>query len=359
VDRWFVEDVPGPGSTIGAAIGRFPAWSVSELESMVTKTIQYETAEARSWAARSLAAADYHEDDGTLFEDNTHSLQAILSPQWPDTLTVYVRPGTLYSRDRTEFRNLWNQGAAVITLMGHMNWAKFTHESYFTTWEVDSLADNTPLAFCLLTAGQRYERPDSIPIAVNLLRAPTKGAIATLAPSGLTYVGDHQGFVEEFARQAVKNTGRPIGIALLSAINSIHPESFWDERNETLLGDPALVLKHRTLAGTTTTTGSVPEVSMLLQNYPNPFNPSTTIEYSVAEVRGHLPAGQAGASGVSRVRLTVYDVLGREVAVLVDGQQAPGRYSVMFDGSNLTTGVYLCRLQAGNTTVSKKLMLAR
>jgi hypothetical protein len=87
----------------------------------------------------------------------------------------------------------------------------------------------------------------------------------------------------------------------------------------------------------------------LEQNYPNPFNPSTTIEYTVGGVG-------IQASGVSLVRLSVYDVLGRQVAVLVDGAQAAGNYRVTFDASGLPSGVYLYRLSAGSATVQTKTM---
>jgi len=79
----------------------------------------------------------------------------------------------------------------------------------------------------------------------------------------------------------------------------------------------------------------------LEQNYPNPFNPSTIVSYQ-------LPAA-------SNVRLTVYDLLGREVALLANGRKAPGSYRVQFDGSGLASGVYLCRLQA-DTFVQTRLM---
>jgi hypothetical protein len=112
-----------------------------------------------------------------------------------------------------------------------------------------------------------------------------------------------------------------------------------------------------------------PEVFSLQQNYPNPFNPSTTIEYTIGGVG-------LQASGFSRVKLAVYDMLGREVAVLVDGPKAPGRYSVRFsarggslptgrqassggDAANLPSGVYLYRLQAGGFVEAKKLLLLR
>jgi hypothetical protein len=90
----------------------------------------------------------------------------------------------------------------------------------------------------------------------------------------------------------------------------------------------------------------------LEQNFPNPFNPTTTIHYSIAGFRGQ-------ASGVSQVRLAVYDLLGREVALLVDGQQAPGEYSVKFSASGLASGMYFYRLQAGHYMQVRKMMIVR
>jgi hypothetical protein len=83
----------------------------------------------------------------------------------------------------------------------------------------------------------------------------------------------------------------------------------------------------------------------LSQNYPNPFNPSTTISYS-------LP-------GASHVTLTVFDMLGREVAVLVTDRRDAGVHEVRFDASGLASGVYLYKLQAGSFTQTRKLMLLR
>jgi len=102
----------------------------------------------------------------------------------------------------------------------------------------------------------------------------------------------------------------------------------------------------------------------LEQNYPNPFNPETSIKYNVGVVSLlALPAGtQAGQARIqspvaSVVRLAVYDILGREVAVLMDEKKAPGSYEVKFDGSKLATGVYVYRLTAGGATMCKKMML--
>jgi len=90
---------------------------------------------------------------------------------------------------------------------------------------------------------------------------------------------------------------------------------------------------------------SVPERFSLSQNYPNPFNPVTKIVYE-------LPAG-------SRVTLTVFDILGREVAVLEDGVQDAGIKTVEFNATGLPSGVYFYRLKAGNFTAVRKLMLMK
>jgi photosystem II stability/assembly factor-like uncharacterized protein len=91
----------------------------------------------------------------------------------------------------------------------------------------------------------------------------------------------------------------------------------------------------------------------LEQNYPNPFNPTTSIGYSV----GAISSQQTAVS--SHVRLAVYDLLGREVAVLVDEKKAPGNYQVEFDGGKLASGVYFYRLTAGDHVESKRMILLR
>lgn len=86
----------------------------------------------------------------------------------------------------------------------------------------------------------------------------------------------------------------------------------------------------------------------LMQNYPNPFNPATTINYS-------LPP----TSVAQMVNLTVYDVLGRNVATLVNERQSVGTYSVTFDAKNLPSGVYIYKLTAGGFIQTKKMMLLK
>jgi len=89
----------------------------------------------------------------------------------------------------------------------------------------------------------------------------------------------------------------------------------------------------------------IPQKFALEQNYPNPFNPSTEISYQLAE---H-----------STVKLAVYDLLGREVAELVNGVEQAGPHTVRFNGQSLSSGAYLCRLEAGGKTAVRRMILMK
>jgi hypothetical protein len=92
---------------------------------------------------------------------------------------------------------------------------------------------------------------------------------------------------------------------------------------------------------------NMPHGISLAQNYPNPFNPTTSIGFRVSGL------------GSRWVRLAVYDLLGREVAVLVDEEKPPGNHEVQFDASKLSSGVYFYRMQAGIFAETRRMMLVK
>jgi len=90
---------------------------------------------------------------------------------------------------------------------------------------------------------------------------------------------------------------------------------------------------------------TLPQRVELLQIYPNPFNPTTRIQYILPQ-REH-------------VKLQVFDVLGREVALLVDEIQAPGTHSVQWNGSGVASGIYLYQLRTSQSILTRKMILLR
>ena len=94
----------------------------------------------------------------------------------------------------------------------------------------------------------------------------------------------------------------------------------------------------------------IPNKYRLSQNYPNPFNPTTTIKYQ-------LPTKVK--SETANVKLIIYDILGREIATLVNQKQNPGNYEITWDAGNLTSGVYFCRLQVGTFVETQKMLMIK
>jgi hypothetical protein len=90
---------------------------------------------------------------------------------------------------------------------------------------------------------------------------------------------------------------------------------------------------------------NLPTEFILEQNYPNPFNPSTTISFSVPEIEF--------------VTLKVYDVLGNEIATLINEEKSAGSYEILFDATDLSSGIYFYRLQAGSFVETKKMVLMK
>ena len=120
----------------------------------------------------------------------------------------------------------------------------------------------------------------------------------------------------------------------------------WDFVQESYQASGALPYEDNPVAtGIEVVDDEVPSQVSLGANYPNPFNPTTTFSYSI--------------TGPTRVKLRVYDLLGRQVATLVDGLQSAATYQVTFDAANLASGVYLYRLEAAGQLITKQMILLK
>ena len=105
----------------------------------------------------------------------------------------------------------------------------------------------------------------------------------------------------------------------------------------------------------------IPTAFSLSQNYPNPFNPTTKIQFNVPLCHSH--EGESFGIPIYRdgnpVKLVVFDILGKEVATLVNESLQPGTYETTFDASNLSSGIYFYQIRSDNFIQTKKLLMIK
>jgi len=346
VDQWLSEGVHDTAGYFrpAAALGRFPAWDETELLTMVNKTITYESMTDSLWQGVSLAVADYTVQVGPVFENRVSSLQMELSPVWSDTISVHVRSSSPLHRTREEFRELVNQGASIVSLIGFTDYFAFSNERYFTTWDVDSLANGNRLGLWIFATSQRFQRQDTLAISAALLKASVKGAIAALAPSGSVYFGSVSFLQSKINTEMASHPDVPIGTSILAVKRRDFPTGLDQARIMTLLGDPALVARNG-ITASVTPSPEAPIDFALYQNYPNPFNPSTNISFENPKN--------------SFVDIALFNLLGQKVATIVSRQFAAGKHTISFDGRGLASGIYLYRMSAGDFSQVRRMILLR
>ena len=123
----------------------------------------------------------------------------------------------------------------------------------------------------------------------------------------------------------------------------VNPVWQFNPRHNGVYGDNNIVSVHQV-------SSEIPDRFSLKQNYPNPFNPVTVIRYSIpSDVRGQT----------SKIKLRVYDNLGKQISELVNEAQPAGSYAVDFNGSDLSSGIYFYKLEAGNFSETKSMVLLK
>jgi hypothetical protein len=188
-----------------------------------------------------------------------------------------------------------------------------------------------------------------VPVELTFFSAIVKNENVELNWSTSTET-NNQGFEILRSNQSKNIEWQQIGyVAGFGTTTEPKSYSFIDSKIES--GNYSYKLKQIDLDGTVTFSEEVnvvveiPITYNLEQNYPNPFNPSTTIKYSIKE------------DGF--VKLSVYNLLGEEVTMLVNSEQKAGRYEVNFDGSKLSSGVYMYRIESKNFLAIKKMLLIK
>jgi hypothetical protein len=186
------------------------------------------------------------------------------------------------------------------------------------------------------------------------------------SPEGGTMVQTHPGEAGDTIELpiSIQTNSYPVGVTWkINGRSATYTLCAGENVVQVLSGEGTLRLSgaeaKRVILHVTGRSNGLPLEYLLLQNYPNPFNPATTIKFSIPSERGSA-RGQ-------HVTLKVFDLLGREVATLVNDLKKPGEYSITWDArqtagglaSALASGVYLYQLRAGSFVQTRKLVLLR
>lgn len=180
---------------------------------------------------------------------------------------------------------------------------------------------------------------DAVNFKVELVNALTNQVVGTF--DNITY---NKNNVEKYASidYSVDCSGIAEGEYYLRLITSVNGDALYTLSN--IVNDNTILAK-KNFNNVNFTGTEIPANYALAQNFPNPFNPSTTIRYQIPQ------------DGI--VTLKIYDILGSEVATLVNEEKVAGRYEVNFNASSLASGVYIYKLQAGSFINSKKMILLK
>ena len=173
--------------------------------------------------------------------------------------------------------------------------------------------------------------------------ALTPSASQTVSGLGTYTWGSTAGMVSD-VQQWLSNPSSNFGWVILGNEEVTVTSKRFDSRQNAIPSSrPTLIVRYTTTA--VEEEQQSPTKFALHQNYPNPFNPSTTIGFEIAKY--------------GLVVLKVHDVLGREVATLVNEKKSPGAYEIHWNADQVPSGVYLYRLQIGSNVETRKLMLLR
>ena len=265
-----------------------------------------------------------------------HNSLAVLISADPDWLTTGISSGTIY-----------NGGSVAVELMFVTE--DFPLGDYSMNMVINSNDPISPSVTVPITMTITNE----IPVELTSLTAEVTGNQVTLNWRTATEI-NNSGFSIERKLKGGSNWEQVSFIKGKGTTTEPASYSFSDKNLK--VGTYNYRLKQIDFDGKATYSREVqteitaPKDYAIYQNYPNPFNPVTTIKYSIPET---------GVGQFVSVKLKVFDILGNEITTLVNEQKQSGYYEIQFDASQLASGTYIYRIEAGKFVSSKKLMFMK
>lgn len=339
------------------AVGRFPTHAAAEVTLMVQKTFN----------AMTMPSSPYlNQVDLWVYAHDYLTESGARAQEWADSLARHIKVGLsvnklydtpqnplTYSQRQAMAVNSFNQGRSLIVLYGTVanraQWEQFWNKTDGASF---SLVNNTtilPFLFspsCDVGDIDRTENPVyGRPLIEEAMLLPNKGPSGAFGPSRGTFQYPDYLVGRDFLDRLYRYGAPTLGVAAWTTIANLiteYPQDADVYRSYMFIGDPLLQLPNQIV--TTGVDGPAAEQLWLAPPWPNPSASGVTLRYS-------LPTKQS-------VRLSVYDIQGREISRLADGWQSAGVHQVAWSGHQ-APGVYLLRLRVGRQQLTQKMVVLR
>ncbi|MBU1936766.1 T9SS type A sorting domain-containing protein, partial [bacterium] len=335
------------------SIGRLP-WSPAQSPSLwnyYEKILAYETAETAPWQTRIHLIADYDDHDLSFWEDFCEPLAELV----PEDYTIErdypdFEEGHPWHGDREEILENFQLGSYFAVYMGHGSGDLWSGRFEFVPPDFVTLTNDNCLPIITTTTyDPGLDRIGGIP--ATLLANPNGGAIAYFASGTVVWAMAGRSFRFILTERATSDSVFTLG-EIWRQTEEEYIETYGtsgDNYRQTafgtmLFGDPGLILPGR-VSPVFDDIPTIPANIALEGNYPNPFNSTTRISFRL--------------NRATDVSLKVYNLLGQEVATLVDGFMVAGAHTVLWNALDTPTGIYFCRMEAPGFTQTRKMVLVK
>jgi len=327
-------------------VGRIPTQNQSEVNNYFSKVIEYENFNTlQSWMNNALFVCE--DDDASPFEflnlafelaDNMPSYVRRYFISQADTSVYYGNLDTIYNA-------INDRGCSSVWFEGFITDSGFASPTWFYLEDLINLT-NQPKYFITFFSSHQFSIIDSnTNFTDQLMFLPNAGSVGGVVFTSFVYWSVDKAYQHYWAGRLYNSNIQSLGEAVLDSLPLTGTLYWYVWKFVNLWADPSLQLKYDNTVRVEVDNNELPVSFSLNQNYPNPFNPATTISYTLSEK--------------SFVVLKVYNVLGKEIATLVNGEKPTGTYKTNFNASNLPSGIYLYRLKAGKYSETKKMVLIK
>ena len=326
-------------------VGRIPTININEAQNYFSKVIEYESdPNLHSWLNNNLFI--YEQEHGFGFLDFAQFISDSMLPDFIRPTFITQDSGSIYYGNKDSIHKAVNEtGHSIVWFTGHGGISYFISTEYFNLEDISGFQNGPKYFLTVFMGGQSSIIDSNTNFTKELLVMENAGSLGGGLFTGLAFWGTGKVYNILLAGRLFNSEFQSLGEVYDINLLNHGSAGYYMQRIANLWADPSLILKYDPTVGVEEIDNEMPTEYVLYQNYPNPFNPRTNIGFRIAD-RGF-------------VSIKVYDVLGKEIATLVNEEKPAGNYEVEFDATNLTSGIYFYQLKAGNLIETKKMLLLK